>query len=49
MKKLVCLGCGKTLGYYDFGRFEIKCPRCGVKTRIDTIKDNKVKSIGEHR
>ena len=49
MKKLVCLGCGKTLMYYDFGRFEIKCPRCGVKTRIDLSDKTKAKSKGEHQ
>ena len=28
MKKIKCKTCGKTLLLIDYGRIEIKCPRC---------------------
>ena len=35
MKKLKCEKCGKTLLFIEYGKVEIKCPRCGKKTTVE--------------
>ena len=35
MKKLKCEKCGKTLLLIEYGKLEIKCPRCGHITKIE--------------
>ena len=35
MKKLKCEDCGKTLLLIEYGKLEIKCPRCGHVTTIE--------------
>lgn len=46
MRKLMCPKCSRTLMQIEFGKLEIKCPRCGeiIKVTID-----KVKSTDERR
>lgn len=39
MKKLKCEACGKTLLFIEYGKLEIKCPRCGEKTKIEIKKE----------
>lgn len=42
MKKVKCIRCGRALLLLDFGKLEIKCPRC---KRINKIEiDDKIKS-----
>lgn len=40
MKKIRCTDCGRTLLLIDYGRIEIKCPRCGHVMEIEKEKDN---------
>lgn len=40
MKKLKCSKCGKTLLLIEYGKIEVKCPRCGQETRIEIKKLN---------
>lgn len=35
MKKLKCEKCGKTLLLIEYGKLEIKCPRCGCLSKIE--------------
>ena len=35
MKKLKCESCGKTLLLIEYGKLEIKCPRCGHITKVE--------------
>ena len=35
MKKLKCETCGKTLLLIEYGKLEIKCPRCGRVTKVE--------------
>lgn len=35
MKKLKCDGCGKTLMLIEYGKLEIKCPRCGKLVKVE--------------
>ena len=35
MKKLKCEKCGKTLLLIEYGKLEIKCPRCGHIEKIE--------------
>lgn len=35
MKKLKCEKCGKTLLLIEYGKIEIKCPRCGHTSHIE--------------
>jgi phage FluMu protein Com len=35
MKKLKCEKCGKTLLMIEYGKLEIKCPRCGKISRVE--------------
>ena len=39
MKTLKCDQCGKSLLKIEYGKLEIKCPRCGHIVKI-TIKGN---------
>ena len=34
-QKLKCEQCGKTLLLIEYGKIEIKCPRCGHISRIE--------------
>lgn len=38
MKKLKCDRCGKTLLMIEYGKLEIKCPRCGNLIKIEIKK-----------
>lgn len=38
MKKLKCEKCGKTLLLIEYGKIEIKCPRCGHITILEIKK-----------
>lgn len=38
MQKLTCLECGKTLMLIEYGKLEIKCPRCGAILKIEYNK-----------
>lgn len=40
MQKLKCTKCGKTLLLIEYGKIEVKCPRCGQMIKIE-IKQNK--------
>ena len=40
MKKIRCDECGRTLLLMDYGKVEIKCPRCGHVRNIEYGKDN---------
>ena len=40
MKKLKCEKCGKTLLMIEYGKIEIKCPRCGHTTKLEIKKIN---------
>ena len=40
MKKVKCSRCGKTLLFVEYGKIEIKCPRCGLITKITITKVN---------
>ena len=40
MDKIRCLVCGKTLLLLEYGKLEVKCPRCGHITRIEYEKGN---------
>lgn len=35
MKKLKCEKCGQTLLMIEYGKLEIKCPRCGLKSIVE--------------
>ena len=39
MKKLKCEKCGNTLLLIEYGKLEIKCPRCGLISKVE-IKVN---------
>lgn len=43
--KLKCSKCGRTLLILEYGKIEIKCPRCG---HVHKIEIDKGKSIGKH-
>lgn len=34
-QKLKCEQCGKTLLFIEYGKIEIKCPRCGHITLVE--------------
>ncbi len=38
MQKQLCPECGKTLLLIEYGRLEIKCPRCGAIVKIEYPK-----------
>lgn len=35
MKRLKCEKCGKTLLLIEYGKIEIKCPRCKHTTKVE--------------
>ena len=40
MEKIRCTECGRTLLLIEYGKIEIKCPRCGKIIKIEHRKDN---------
>ncbi len=40
MKKIRCTECARMLLLIEYGRVEIKCPRCGHIMKIEHNKDN---------
>ena len=40
MKKISCTKCGKTLLLMEYGKVEVKCPRCGHIMRVEKDRDN---------
>lgn len=35
MKRLKCSKCGKTLMLIEYGKLEVKCPRCGESHKVE--------------
>lgn len=40
MRKIRCAECGRTLLLMEYGKVEIKCPRCGRIMNIEYDRDN---------
>ena len=40
MDKIRCPSCGRTLLLLEYGKLEIKCPRCGEITEIEQKRGN---------
>lgn len=49
MKRLKCEKCGKTLLLIEYGKLAIKCPRCGLESKVEIkeVNEQAVTKIGK--
>lgn len=51
MEKVMCQKCKKTLFYADYGKIEIKCPRCGIlniiNVKTEQRQESKVRTVNQ--